>query len=111
MSNKKSYKSLADIRNMGGNPTQQIVKTEYTNYEEYLEAQKKVNDHYFSLPAKNCELCGYPMDYNKHQMTEWEFKWSVHEVCKNSMHGMLDRETGIARERKAVKRSADRNRH
>lgn len=108
MSNKKSYKGLADIRNMGGKPAPQLVKTEYTNYEEYLEAQKHVNDHYFGLPAKNCELCGYPMDYNKHKMSEWEFKWSVHEVCRDSMHGMLDRETGIARERKANKRIADK---
>lgn len=94
---------MQDIRNR-----QQLVKTEYTNYEEYLEAQKRVNDFYFAQPAKACELCGYPMDHQGHKPTEWETKWSVHEVCKKSMHSMLDREAGVARERRAAERIANR---
>lgn len=108
MTNNKSYRSLADIKNMAERAP--LVKTEYTNYDEYLEAQKKVNDHFFAQPAKNCELCGYPMDYQGHVLTEWEVKWSVHEVCQKSMHSMLDRESGVARERKAAERIADRRR-
>lgn len=55
---------------------------------------------FFSKPAKTCTLCGYPMDYNGHKLTEWEEKWSTHEPCRDKAHGMLDRETGIARERR-----------
>lgn len=104
----KNYKSASAIRNMGAAGKDPLVKMEYTNYDEYLLAQKQVHDHFFSLPAKNCELCGYPMDYNNHILSEREFKWSVHDVCKKKMDTMLDRETGIHRERKALERQAER---
>jgi hypothetical protein len=105
------FKSASDIQKMANQSRQQLVKTEYTNYDEYLAAQKQMNDHYFAKPPENCELCGFPMDYNKHVLTEWEEKWSVHEYCRDKMAGMLDRETGIARERRELERRANRNRH
>lgn len=105
MSESKSYRNHADIRSMGGE-RKQLVKTEYTNYEEYMEAQKYIHEQYQSQPADVCTLCGYPMDYNGHVLTEYERKWSTHDVCKKKMEGLLDRETGIARERKAAEKRA-----
>ena len=82
------------------NNREALVKTEYTNYEEYLDAQTRLTKRLTSQPAKTCELCGYPMDYKGHRLSEKEKKWSIHDVCKTKMEGMLDRNTGIARERR-----------
>jgi hypothetical protein len=101
----KSYRNQADIQQMA-QQRQQIVKTEYTDYNEYMDAQKYIHDTLQSKPAVTCELCGYPMDYNGHILSEKEQKWSIHEVCRKKMENMLDRETGIARERKAAERHA-----
>jgi hypothetical protein len=101
----KSYRGQADIQQMA-NERKQVVKTEYTNYNEYMDAQKYAHEVLQSQPAVTCELCGYPMDYNGHVLSERESKWSIHDVCRKKMEGMLDRETGIARERKAAERRA-----
>lgn len=63
---------------------------------QYDENHRKL----FSKPAKTCVLCGYPMDYQGHKATEWEIKWSTHAPCHEKALKMLDRESGIARERK-----------
>lgn len=105
----KSYRGQADIQQMGGR--QPLVKSEYTNYDEYLSAQDQVHRELLSKPAKTCELCGYPMDYNNHVPSEWERKWSIHSVCKRKLDGMLDRETGISRERKAMNSRASGRRY
>lgn len=101
-----SYRQNADIRNMQ-QERKPIAKTEYTNYEEYLQAQKELNEQYQSLPAKICTLCGYPMDYKGHKLSKSEKKWSVHDVCKQKMNDMLDRESGVARERREAERRAN----
>lgn len=70
---------------------------------KYLaDTTKQDENHkkFFAKPALTCGLCGYPMDYNGHVPTAWEQKWSVHEPCKEKAHSMLDRNTGITRERK-----------
>lgn len=74
---------------------------EWTNYDEYMNDQKRIHDETFSRPALFCNLCGYPMDYNGHKLTEWETKWSTHEICKKKVSDRLDRESGILRDRKA----------
>ena len=79
---------------------QPIVQTEYTNYDDYLDAQSRLTQRLINQPAITCELCGYPMDYKGHKVTKWETKWSIHEVCKRKAESMLDRDSGIARERK-----------
>jgi hypothetical protein len=106
----KSYKSLADIQNMN-TERKQLVKTEYRSYDEYMDAQSYVHKQLHTKPAEQCELCGYAMDYNGHVLSEWETKWSIHEVCKKKMDNMLDRETGIARERKAMENRATGRRY
>ena len=79
---------------------QPIVPTEYTNFNDYLDAQTRLTQRLINQPARTCELCGYPMDYKGHKLTKWENKWSIHEVCKRKAENMLDRDSGIARERK-----------
>lgn len=110
----KSYRNRADIQNMGQaqqHSKHRIAKTEYRDYNEYMDAQKYVHEELHNKPAISCELCGYPMDYNGHVPTEWEAKWSIHEVCKKKMDNMLDRETGITRERKAMNTRASGRRY
>ncbi len=63
---------------------------------EYDEKHKKL----FSRPPLTCELCGYPMDYNGYKPDKWEIKWSTHNTCKEKAFKLLDRQSGIARERK-----------
>ncbi|WP_422661691.1 hypothetical protein ACK8P5_26580 (plasmid) [Paenibacillus sp. EC2-1] len=77
-----------------------LQRKEWTNYDDYLRDQKRIHEKVFSRPALFCNLCGYPMDYQGHKMTEWEEKWSTHEVCKKKMNNFLDRESGILRDRK-----------
>lgn len=101
------YKAGSSIQKMAQRASKQrIAPTEYKNYDDYLNAQKHVHDHLHSKPAEMCELCGFPMDYNGHQLSAWEDRWSIHEVCRDKMGGMLDRETGIARERKALQKQS-----
>lgn len=107
MTNNKRYRDLADIQRIASE-RQPLVPTEYSNYDEYLKAQKYLHEQVFKQPANVCELCGYPMNYKGHQLTEWEKKWSVHEVCKKKLDAMLDRQTGISRERRAAERRAQR---
>ncbi len=75
-------------------------RKEWTNYDQYLNDQRKIFDNLQKVPAKFCVLCGYPLDYNNHVPTEPEQKWSVHEPCQKKAWAMLDRETGVTRERK-----------
>lgn len=77
-----------------------IVKTEYTNYEEYLDAQSRITKELISKPAVTCELCGYPMDYKGHKLSKMEAKWSIHDVCRDKAERLLDRDSGITRERR-----------
>ncbi len=104
------YSKGSDIRQMA-NRKPVIKQLEYTSESDYLMAQKKLHDYVFSQPAKNCTLCGYPMDYQGHQPCEWEKKWSTHQICKDKMHKMLDRETGITRERRAFGFGKNRHRY
>lgn len=97
------YKAGSSIQQMAQRSRKErIAPTEYKNYDDYLKAQKQVHEHLHSKPAISCELCGYPLTYNGHKPTEREQKWSIHDVCQEKMSRMLDRETGIARERKAL---------
>ncbi len=80
-----------------------IVKTEYTNYDEYLDAQTRITKDLISKPAVTCELCGYPMDYKGHKLSKREEKWSIHDVCRDKAERMLDRDSGIARERRGTR--------
>lgn len=101
--------SLSKIRKAA--ERRQIAPTEYINYDDYMDAQKRLTKQLTSQPAQICEMCGYPMNYNGHKLSEWERKWSIHEVCKDKVSGMLDRKTGITRERKEAERIANRRRH
>ena len=76
------------------------IQTEYTNYEEYLDAQSRITKSLISQPARTCELCGYPMDYKGHKLSKMEAKWSIHDVCRAKAEKMLDRDSGITRERR-----------
>ena len=104
MSN-KSYRSAADIRKMADRSKPVVDRLEYTSEEDVHKAHKEIHEKMFSKPAETCELCGYPMDYNGHQPTEWETKWSTHSVCRDKLHSRLDRETGITRERRMFGRA------
>lgn len=104
-----NYRKPSDIQNMQAQ-RKQLVPTEFTNYDEYLKAQKAIHDHMFQQEAAVCQLCGYPMNYNGHKLSEREEKWSVHDVCNKKMEGMLDRKTGIARERQAIEKRAEKKR-
>lgn len=100
-----NYKGSSSIQKMAKRATKErIAQTEYRNYDDYMNAQKDIHQHLHAKPADMCELCGYAMDYNGHQLSAWEQKWSIHEVCRDKMGGMLDRETGIARERRELER-------
>lgn len=81
-----------------------IAKT----YEDMVAAQRENYEKMRNKPANYCVLCGYPMNYNGHQPTEWELIWSTHEPCREAAFRMLDRESGVARERRQF---GDRNRH
>jgi len=73
------------------------------DHKKYLgDTTRQDENHrkFFAKPAVTCGLCGYPMDYNGHKLTEWEAKWSIHEPCREKAHKMLDRDTGITRERR-----------
>lgn len=109
MTNEQRKNSLSKIQQAAAS-RQQLVPTEYTNYDEYMDAQSRITKHLTSQPARTCEMCGYPMDYNGHQLSEREQKWSVHDVCQAKVESMLDRQTGIARERLEIERRADRHR-
>lgn len=101
-------------RNEYGLPAQdrhkqpQRERRTWTNYDEYIAAQRRFFEEMKAKPANYCTLCGYPMDYNGHKPTEWELTWSTHEPCRDSALRMLDRESGIARERRQF---ANRDRH
>ena len=77
-----------------------VKRREWTNYDDYIRDQRMIFEQMKAKPAKICGLCGYAMDYNGHKLTEWEETWSVHEVCKAKMSNYLDRESGVARERR-----------
>lgn len=89
----KSYRSLANLSTVS-NAVQENVKRH--PQQKYDEQHAKL----FSKPALTCELCGFPMNHKGHVLTEWEEKWSTHEVCRDKAHAMLDRQSGIARERR-----------
>lgn len=108
MSRDKSYLSEGQkaIRQHRAKQMQEVSKDptqrrQWTNYDEYIKDQRSIFDQMKSKPAQFCGLCGYPMDYNGHKLTEWEKIWSVHEVCKSKMGNYLDRESGVARERRS----------
>lgn len=110
MSNDKSYhhkgnKAISQHRQqqtkkleVSKDPNQ---RKQWTNYDEYINDQRTVFNEMKQRPAQFCGLCGYEMNYNGHKLTEWEKIWSVHEVCKAKMSGYLDREAGVARERRS----------
>lgn len=77
-----------------------LVKTEYTDYGEYMKAQENLTKKVISKEAKTCELCGYPMTWKGHKLTEKEKKWSIHDVCREKAMRLLDRDSGILRDRK-----------
>jgi hypothetical protein len=73
-------------------------------YYSKLDQQRQNHLKLFNQPAKTCSLCGYPMDWQGHKPTEWEQKWSTHEVCRDKAHQLLDRHAGITRERRMFAR-------
>ena len=78
-----------------------LVPTEYTDYDEYINAQSHLTQRLINQPPRSCELCGYPMDYKGHKLTDREKKWSIHDVCRKKMEKQMDRESGINRDRRA----------
>ena len=80
-------------------PEQKAQKKARAAYFKDPALQDEHHKAFFAQPAIICGMCGYPMDYEGHVLTDWEKKWSIHEPCKIKVGNMLDRETGIARER------------
>jgi hypothetical protein len=95
--NQKSYRSLANLSTV---QTHQQSSSIQRGMHTYDEKHRRL----FSRPALTCELCGYPMNYNGHKLTPWEQKWSTHEVCRDKALQMLDRQSGITRERRRRRR-------
>lgn len=93
-------KSIQEILEARKAHQQAIAPTEYSNYEEYMDAQSKLTQRLINQPAKVCELCGYDMDHKGHKLSEKEKKWSIHDVCRRKLEKQLDRDTGIATERR-----------
>lgn len=93
-------KSIQEILEARKAHQEAIAPTEYTNYDEYMSAQARLTQRLISQPARVCELCGYDMDHKGHKLSEREKKWSVHDVCKKKLEAQLDRDTGVARDRR-----------
>lgn len=94
-------KSIQDIVAAREEHQKALVPVEYTDYDEYINAQSHLTQRLITQPSKSCELCGYPMDYKGHKLTEREQKWSVHDVCRAKMEKQIDRASGINRDRRA----------
>lgn len=99
----KSYRDQADVKKV---VRQRAAEKKPTKTVELLDNNKfaQIHQKFFSRPAIKCTLCGYPMDYNGYVPNEWERRWSTHEPCRNKAHSMLDRATGITRERRMMER-------
>lgn len=108
MSRERSYRDQAYTNQQ--NNVKQVAKRRVaeksTKTVELLDNNKfaQTQQKFFSRPAIRCTLCGYPMDYNGYKPDEWEKKWSTHKSCRDKAHSMLDRATGITRERRMMQR-------
>lgn len=80
----------------------------FGKYQDSKERIEKIEKNYdakarrnFSKPANFCQFCGGTLEKHENPMTDrWQQRWSIHANCANAVDNQLDREVGIASERK-----------
>ena len=88
----KKYQNM-----MGANLDRQL-------YNEWSQKYSPQAMNHFMRPANVCELCGKymhqdPRNGREKEISEWERKWSVHEICRDQAAKQLDNATNISSKR------------